>query len=164
MLFNNYWGSTGCWWTCANLNLIFIKVQWLQIVLKTTQAFNVLIFFNKCFAWCPVWNFALSNDYRFYRTIFSGLKNIISRLAFTFLINTTDCYYYADILIKLVATWHLYLMCVIFLRLTIKLPTTTKLLYWRRHIKSSFISRYIILIRCCPSMLINNRLLTSSRY
>lgn len=37
LLFRNYWGSIGCWWTWARLSLIFIKVKWPQIVIKTTQ-------------------------------------------------------------------------------------------------------------------------------
>ena len=45
MLFKNYWGSVGCWWTFAYLNLIFIKVQLLQIVLGAAQT-DVLIFFK----------------------------------------------------------------------------------------------------------------------
>ena len=47
MLFKNYWGSIGCWWTCAHLSLIFIKVQQPQILLRAAQILDVLNFFKK---------------------------------------------------------------------------------------------------------------------
>ena len=77
MLFKNYWGSFGCWWTWAHLSLIFIKVQELQIFLRATQTLGVLIFFKKSFVWCPVWNSPCLTQHRFYRAICLDLIKII---------------------------------------------------------------------------------------
>ena len=74
----NYGVSIGCWWTCAYLSLIFIKVQWLQIVLRAIKTLDVLIFFKKKKKniWCPVWHSPCPMEHLFYRTICLGLRNI----------------------------------------------------------------------------------------
>ena len=56
VLFRKPWSPIGFCWTCAYLSLIFIKLLQFQIVLKATPTLNVLIFFQKMFVWCLVWN------------------------------------------------------------------------------------------------------------
>ena len=57
MLFKHYWGSIKRWCTCACLNLIIINIQSFPIVLRLTEAFDVLIFFKKRFCLMSVLKF-----------------------------------------------------------------------------------------------------------
>ena len=77
MLFKNYWGSFGCWWTWTYLSLIFIKVQELQIVLRATQTLDVLIFFKKKFCLMSGLKFTLSDVTSFLPDNLSELIEII---------------------------------------------------------------------------------------
>ena len=77
MLFKNYRGSFGWWWTWAYISLIFIKVQELQIVLKTTQTPDVLVFFKEKFCLMSRLKFILSDVTLFLPDILSKLIRII---------------------------------------------------------------------------------------
>ena len=57
MLFKHYWGSIKRWCTCACLNLIIINIQSFPIVLRLTEALDVLIFFKKRFCLMSVLKF-----------------------------------------------------------------------------------------------------------
>ena len=57
MLFKNYWGSITRWWRCACLNLIIINVQSFPIVLRFTEALDVLMFLKKMFCVMSVLKF-----------------------------------------------------------------------------------------------------------
>ena len=73
MLFKNCWGSMGCWWTFAYLHLVFIKVQWLQIILRATQTLMFWFFSKKVLS--NVWYYIdLVRQHLFYQTISLGFK------------------------------------------------------------------------------------------
>ena len=70
----------GCWWTCAYLRLISIKVKELHIVLRVTQTLDVLIFFKKKFCLKSGLKFTLSDAASLIVDDLPGLQKVYSVL------------------------------------------------------------------------------------
>ena len=82
MLFKNYWGSIGCWWTCPCLSLIFIKMQQLRFVLEPHKLLMSWFFSKKELFLISGLKFTLSRVTFFLPDNVSGIPKFIFRSGF----------------------------------------------------------------------------------